>query len=73
MPFKIQLGELSFKISVFIENLSEISKFKRVHIAVTKLHTRPGMAELFVNDMKASVKKVMDSPDRKNGKTVNYR
>ena len=42
----------------------------RIHMAVTKLHTRPGVKERFINDIKSSVKSVMDRPDRKLGKTV---
>ncbi len=41
-----------------------------MHIAVTKLHTQKGIAERFVNDIKKSVKNIMDQPDRKLGKTV---
>lgn len=51
-------------------HLNAIQNPTGVHIAVTKLHTKPGKAELFVNDMKASVKKVMQSPDKKLGKTA---
>ena len=43
-----------------------------MHIAVTKMHTLPNVAEKFVNDLKASVKDIMARPDRKMGKAVNF-
>ena len=43
----------------------------RIHIAVTKLHTQPDVAERFINDIKQSVTNIMSQPDRKLGKTVN--
>jgi len=42
----------------------------RVHIAVTKLHTQPGIKEKFISDMKNAVSEVMKSDDKHLGKTV---
>lgn len=39
-----------------------------IHIAVTKLHTAPGVAEKFVRDLKTCVKVLMNQDDRKLGK-----
>ena len=41
-----------------------------MHIAITKIHTQKGIAERFVNDIRKSVKSIMEQPDRKLGKTV---
>lgn len=41
-----------------------------MHIAVTKMHTAPGVAERFVKDLKQCVKDIMGKDDRKNGKTA---
>ena len=45
----------------------------RVHIAVTKLHTQPGIKEKFISDMKTAVSEVMKSDDKNLGKTVRMR
>jgi sphinganine-1-phosphate aldolase len=41
-----------------------------MHIAVTKMHTGPGVAQRFIDDLRAAVKDIMAKDDRKMGKTV---
>lgn len=41
-----------------------------IHIAVTKLHTLPGVAGKFVNDLKQAVKDIMSKDDRQLGKVA---
>ncbi len=43
-----------------------------IHIAVTKLHTKPGVAEKFVVDLKECVRDIIGREDRQLGKTVSY-
>ena len=43
---------------------------KRIHIAVTYMHTQPGVKEKFVRDLKLAVKQIMTQDDRKLGKQV---
>ena len=45
----------------------------RIHIAVTKHHTKSGIKEKFVQDVKDCVKSIMARPDRKLGKTVRFK
>lgn len=44
-----------------------------MQIAVTKIHTKPGIAERFVNDLKKAVSNVMAKPDRKLGEMVSLK
>lgn len=36
-----------------------------MHICVTYMHTKEGIAERFVNDVKAALKEIMKEPDLK--------
>jgi len=51
-------------------HLNALQNPSGVHIAVTKLHTKPGVAEKFVTDLKDCVKEIMSRDDRKLGKTA---
>lgn len=51
-------------------HLNALQNPSGVHIAVTKLHTRPGVKERFVEDLKKSVKDIMSRDDRKLGKVA---
>ncbi len=41
-----------------------------MHIAVTRHHTKEGVAEKFIADLKDCVKEIMARPDKKLGKQV---
>ncbi|CAF0712302.1 unnamed protein product [Brachionus calyciflorus] len=51
-------------------HLNALQNPSGVHIAVTKLHTLPGVAERFVNDLKSAVKDIMSKDDRQLGKVA---
>jgi sphinganine-1-phosphate aldolase len=51
-------------------HLNGIQNPSGVHIAVTKLHTKPGVAERFVEDIKKAVRAIMKQDDRQLGKTA---
>ena len=59
-----------FLILKFLKHLFILLHFRRIHIAVTKLHTKKGVAEKFVNDLKEAVARIMTQKDRKLGKIV---
>jgi hypothetical protein len=50
--------------------LNFINNNLSVHIAVTNLHTLPGVKEKFANDLKESVKHLMTQDDRELGEKV---
>lgn len=51
-------------------HLNAIQNPTGIHIAITKLHTQPGVKERFCKDIRSTVKAVMESPDRNLGKTA---
>lgn len=51
-------------------HLNAIQNPTGVHIAVTKLHTQPGVKEKFVDDLRICVQEVMSSDGRNLGKTA---
>jgi hypothetical protein len=51
-------------------HLNALQNPSGIHIAVTKMHTLPGVATRFVNDLRESVKVVMSRDDKLMGKTV---
>lgn len=51
-------------------HLNALQNPNGIHIAVTKLHTLPGVAQKFVNDLKQSVKGLMNKEDRQLGKVA---
>jgi sphinganine-1-phosphate aldolase len=44
---------------------------KGLHIAVTRMHTKPGVAERFVADVRKAVQSIMKSPNKELGPVVN--
>jgi hypothetical protein len=66
----------AIKILQFIRNKGYFNQILfalkiRIHIAVTYMHTQPGIKEKFVEDLKAAVKLIMTQDDRQLGKKVN--
>lgn len=53
-------------------NLNGLHKPACVHLAVTLRHTQPGVAARFVDDLRASVQEVRDSPADKGGMAPVY-
>ena len=54
-------------------HLNALQNPSGMHIAVTKMHTQPGVAQRFVKDLRDCVKEIMRKDDRKMGKTVNLK
>ena len=51
-------------------HLNALQNPSGIHIAVTKLHTLPGVAKKFVDDLKQAVKEIMSKDDRQLGKVA---
>ena len=49
-------------------HLNAIQNPTGIHLAVTKLHTQPGVADKFVRDVRASIDNIMQKEDRQLGK-----
>ena len=53
-------------------SLNAVHKPMALHICVTLRHTKSGVAERFINDLKAEVKHVRDNPGEKGGMVPIY-
>lgn len=47
-----------------------MSGFHSIHIAVTVLHTQPGVAEKFINDVREITKEILKNPPKDAGGSV---
>lgn len=64
MLYNFPAGKMKFHLCLkFINSIIDF-KFHSIHICVTFLHTKPGMAEKFVNDVELTVKEIMQSPEK---------
>ena len=53
-------------------SLNGLHKPSCVHIAITLLHTREGVCQRFIDDLKQAVEKVKTTPDTKKGMAPVY-
>ncbi len=53
-------------------DLNAIQNPSGLHVAVTKMHLKDGIAERLITDIRKAVKDIMNSPNRQMGKVVSF-